>query len=129
VELAHKAARELVTVPGYAEQFGKGAPNPALAAGTLTTARGWSDELALAEDWYKYVRYQAYLAWKQNRDVLSPLQEQFQATRARDPSLAERYPSLSSYFDVRSAEAVRRGKKRVATPAQPAVPAPTKPVT
>jgi hypothetical protein len=119
IELAPKVAYELQTVPDYAAQFGKSAPDASQLAGGLKIARAWNDELTLAEAWVTYVRYQTRVAWKQSDVGMTALQKQFQALRQRDPSLAERYPSLAAFFDA------RLGKSR--RPKKAAPPAPVKP--
>ena len=115
VSVAPKAAAELRSAAHFAAEFGSAAPDPLRVADSLTTARAWSEELQRVAAWHAYVKDQEHLAWKQAFAATGPLRVPFQFCAGRDPTVAERYPSVFAFFAApseRTAKGVMTKKKK-----------------
>jgi hypothetical protein len=135
--MASGVAAELRSAAAYAEDFGKNAPSKDDLADWVEATAAWCSELEPAARWQAYVKDEATRGWQTTSVRLYALAPAFRYASERDPSVAQRYPTLAALFALPRAAAKRavatRAAKRKAKasmgpkepPATPATPAAT----
>ncbi len=123
--LAAGLVKDIGNSTTYAADFGKNAPSQQDLAARLALAAGWADEDAKAKAWALYAHDQATRGWQVTQARLYELAPAFKYAMERDPTIAERYASVVSFFGLATAAAqravaTRRAKKKGAATPTPA---------
>jgi hypothetical protein len=122
--LAAGIVKDIGSSTTYAADFGKNAPSQQDLAARVALAAGWADEDAKSKAWALYAHDQATRGWQVTQPRIYELAPAFKYAMERDPTIAERYASVVSFFGLATAAAqravaTRRAKKKgAATPTE-----------
>jgi hypothetical protein len=112
--LAAGLVKDIGSSTTYAADFGKNAPSQQDLAARVALAAGWADEDAKAKAWALYAHDQATRGWQVTQPRLYELAPAFKYAMERDPTIAERYASVVSFFGLATAAAKRGAATRQA---------------
>jgi hypothetical protein len=114
------AVAELQGFTDYGTVFGITAPPSGQVAQRLTVAAQWTALLSSSSGWYKYVKSQEGMAWKDALSLVDGLKVPFDLATTASPALLSSYPALARLLGA-SKVVAKRGvatkKKNAATTA------------
>lgn len=122
--LAAGLVKDIGSSTTYAADFGKNAPSQQDLAARVALAAGWADEDAKSKAWALYAHDQATRGWQVTQPRIYELAPAFKYAMERDPTIAERYASVVSFFGLASAAAKRGVATRQAKKKDAAAPTP-----
>lgn len=115
------AVLELQSFGNYTALFGITAPPVDQLAQRLGVASQWTALLSQSSAWYKYVKSEEGMAWKDALELLDKLKVPFQLATAASPALLSQYPATarllaaSKVVGKRAASSRAKNKKKAAS--------------
>jgi hypothetical protein len=103
---------ELQTFTNYGALFGITAPDVGQLTQRLNVASQWTALLSQTSAWYKYVKSQEGMAWKDALELVFQLQTPFELASQANPALLSQYPAVARLLGARKAVGKRAAAAR-----------------